>query len=169
MWQIIPLFDKIYALFKGLRNMFSNDIFKLKIGKKSLCIFLPLIMLVLIYAIGYLKNKPNNTASKLTTVVIKPLTYTTIPLIITSYAEVTSPGSVTINAQASGIITSVEFSPGQQVKKGQLLFTLRSNSISEQLSQSKATLASAKEKYESYINILKQIKVVSSYIKYNIR
>ena len=115
-------------------------------------------MLVLIYAIGYLKNKPNNTASKLTTVVIKPLTYTTIPLIITSYAEVTSPGSVTINAQASGIITSVEFSPGQQVKKGQLLFTLRSNSISEQLSQSKATLASAKEKYESYINILKQVK-----------
>ncbi len=98
-------------------------------------------------------------------VVVKPLTYTTIPLTVSAYGEVISPGSVTIRAQTSGVITSVHFSPGQIVSSGQLLFTLRSSDASGQLAQAKAKLDSTQELYERYKNVLKKYKDAVSKVR----
>jgi len=121
--------------------------------KKYLCVILAVFILFPAYATSHKKIK--HTVPH---VVVKPLTYSTIPLTVSAYGEVISPDSVTLRAQASGIITAVHFSPGQKVSSGQLLFTLQSSDASGQLAAAKAKLDSTRELYQRYQNVLKKYK-----------
>lgn len=111
-------------------------------------------VLLIISIIVYLKHR-NASDAALPVVTIKKLSLIVIPITVSAYGEVVSPNSVTLRAQANGTITSVNFTPGQTVKKGQLLFTLSSNNESSQLGQYSAELAMAKDKYERYLRLSK--------------
>lgn len=125
---------------------------KVKINKQIFCLLLTVFILFPVYGATHKKSKP------IPHVTVKPLTYTIMPSTVSTYGEVISPNSVTIRAQASGVITSVHFSPGQKVAIGQLLFTLRPSNASGQLAETKAKLDSTKAIYVRYKNILKKYK-----------
>ncbi len=81
------------------------------------------------------------------TVTVKPLTYTSLPLKVIAYGQVVSPTSVNISAQTNGVIAAIYFKPGEEVRQGQVLFTLQSNDTSAQVAQLKAQAEYAKEYY----------------------
>ncbi len=64
-----------------------------------------------------------------------------VPLQITAIGAVEPPTSVQIKSMVSGEITSVRFKEGQDVKKGELLFTIDRRQIEADLGRAEATLA----------------------------
>ncbi len=101
------------------------------------------------------KTTPPNTLDLIQTVTISPLVNTTLPLTIQTFGQIVSNTSVSINSESSGIITAINFKPGQKVKKGDALFTLKSNDTSAQLDQLAAALSIAKQRYERNQALLK--------------
>lgn len=71
-----------------------------------------------------------------------------IPQTITSYGTTVSPASATIAAQTGGVVTHIAFTPGNSVKKGQLLFVLQSNDTGNQIQELKAAMMASKDIYD---------------------
>ncbi|EWH11428.1 lipoprotein component of a efflux transporter [Catenovulum agarivorans DS-2] len=63
-----------------------------------------------------------------------------------------APEKIALRPRVSGVINSVEFTEGQQVKQGQLLFTLDPRPFEAQVAHLKAELASAQAAFEQATN-----------------
>lgn len=86
-----------------------------------------------------------NTSLK---VKLAPITEQSIPIQITAYGKIIDPDAVDLSAQSAGTITSINFKPGDPVKKGDILFTFISNSIDDQTQKLLAAMRLAHDNYK---------------------
>jgi len=64
-----------------------------------------------------------------------------LPVVFSSVGRAEAPQTVTIRSRVDGVIQSVRFKPGQQVRKGDVLIELDARQIEAQLRQSQGNLA----------------------------
>ncbi len=105
--------------------------------------FLLLLLILAMAAAGYwFWSKPaalNQASAKpALAVTVTPLKYHALPDILTAYATTVSPSSIDVLAATSGVVKKVWVHAGQQVEKGQLLFTLTSSDLNVQLHRLRA-------------------------------
>jgi len=74
-------------------------------------------------------------------VIVAHVTITNIPVRISAIGNVMAYSTVTIRAQVTGQISEVHFKEGQEVKKGDLLFTIDPRPFEAALLQARATAA----------------------------
>jgi multidrug efflux system membrane fusion protein len=70
-------------------------------------------------------------------------TQSDVPIQIKSIGNVESMSTVAVRSQVEGTLQAVHFSPGQEVKKGDLLFTIDPRPLQASLAQANANLAKA--------------------------
>ena len=75
-----------------------------------------------------------------------------IPKTVSSYGTTVSPDSAAVAAQTSGVVTQINFNPGDLVKKGQLLFVLQSSDTSNQIPVLKAQMLASKDLYDRSVD-----------------
>ena len=75
------------------------------------------------------------------TVTVGTVTQKTVPVQLQAIGNVQAESTVSVTPQVGGIITGVFFKKGQEVKKGQLLFTLDDRTEQAAIQQAKGTLA----------------------------
>jgi len=74
-------------------------------------------------------------------VTVATVTQKTVPVQLQAIGNVQAESTVSVTPQVGGIITGVFFKKGQEVKKGQLLFTLDDRTGNAAIQQAKGTLA----------------------------
>ena len=74
---------------------------------------------------------------------VAPVTQQDVPIQIKSIGNVEAMTTVAVRSQVEGTLLSVPFTPGQEVKKGQVLFTIDPRPFQAQLSQAEANLLKA--------------------------
>src|SRR5262245_36195028 len=86
-----------------------------------------------------------------------------VPVLVTAVGTVESVTSVTVKPQVGGVLLSTHFQEGQDIQKGQLLFTVDPRSFQAALAQAEANLAkdiaqanNAKQLVTRYENLVKK-------------
>lgn len=118
--------------------------------KKLLLAIIVVVLCVLIAVAVFHIPKPDTTkpAIPTPTVTTKALQYQVIPQSVMTYGQTVSPKSTSVRAQSDGELTGLFFTPGEAVKKGQLLFTLKTSSSDSQLKQLQAQMQLSKQIYK---------------------
>lgn len=98
-------------------------------------------------------EKGSKTAVQIVT--IQTLSEKTIPLQVLAYGSSIFPNSLNVLAKTDGNITSINFKPGQKIQKGQVLFTLHSNDVQNQVTALKAKMLDDKNNYSRYLALHK--------------
>src|SRR4029079_2702776 len=105
------------------------------------------LVVVLVLVCRFLGSKPNKASDRPRTEVvpveIAPTTTMDVPIQIKSIGNVESVSAVAIRSQVEGTLQAVHFTPGQEVKKGDLLFTIDPRPLQALLAQANANLAKA--------------------------
>jgi multidrug efflux system membrane fusion protein len=83
-------------------------------------------------------TKPDASKKRPVPVVVAPVTQKTIPVLVQGTGTATAYSTVSVNSQIGGQLTSVHFREGQNVKKGDLLFTIDSRPLEAALRQAEA-------------------------------
>ena len=95
----------------------------------------------------FLDSKPNKAANRqraeVIPVEIATATTMDVPVQIKSIGNVESISAVAIRSQVEGTLRAVHFTPGQEVKKGDVLFTIDPRPSEAMLAQASANLAKA--------------------------
>ncbi|MBN3939207.1 efflux RND transporter periplasmic adaptor subunit [Nostoc sp. NMS9] len=86
-------------------------------------------------------QKSGRNRQQVTPVTVAMVTQKTVPVQLQAIGNVQSGSTVAITPQASGRIVGVYFKKGQDVKKGQLLFTLDDRSQAAAIQQAQGTVA----------------------------
>ncbi|MEH2376480.1 MAG: efflux RND transporter periplasmic adaptor subunit [Nostoc sp.] len=86
-------------------------------------------------------GKADRNKQQVTPVTVAMVTQKTVPIQLQAIGNVQSGSTVAITPQASGRIIGVYFKKGQEVKKGQLLFTLDERSQTAAIQQAQGTVA----------------------------
>ncbi|MEH2434036.1 MAG: efflux RND transporter periplasmic adaptor subunit [Nostoc sp.] len=86
-------------------------------------------------------EKSGRNRQQMTPVTVAMVTQKTVPLQLQAIGNVQAGSTVSITPQASGRIVGVYFKKGQDVKKGQLLFTLDDRSQAAAIQQAQGTVA----------------------------
>ncbi|MEI6379794.1 MAG: efflux RND transporter periplasmic adaptor subunit [Cyanobacteriota bacterium ELA615] len=123
----------------------SGDLLKLNKQNKNL---IPLLFLLGISLVGFwaIKTISSNSIAKkekppkANIVKVATIKEQSVPVQLEAIGNVQSDLVVSITPQASGQITGVYFKKGQEVKKGQLLFTLDPRSQDASLAQARAVI-----------------------------
>ncbi len=119
-------------------------------SKKTIGLSLLILLLgalLFVWYRDYHSSKPMEVPS-LTTVTLTPVIMRSIPETVTAYGTTVSPHSVTLKAEVGGMISSIRFTSGAHVKAGQLLFTLRSNDVSNQALKLAGQLQTSQDHYQ---------------------
>nr|WP_253912059.1 efflux RND transporter periplasmic adaptor subunit [Pseudomonas sp. CVAP\ len=87
---------------------------------------------------GQRKGKPPTPAEP---VAVAAVTLQDVPVYIDALGTVTPTRSVTVITQVNGILASVEFEEGQQVRKGQVIARIDDRALKAQLAVARGTLA----------------------------
>nr|WP_207199333.1 MULTISPECIES: efflux RND transporter periplasmic adaptor subunit [unclassified Pseudomonas] len=95
------------------------------------------VVLWLFLASNQRKPKPPPPAEPVATVAVK---LQDVPVYIDALGTVTPTRSVTVITQVDGILSSVEFQEGQQVRKGQVIARIDDRALKAQLAVAKGTL-----------------------------
>jgi multidrug efflux system membrane fusion protein len=74
---------------------------------------------------------------------VAPVTQQDVPIQIKGIGNVEAVTTIAIRSQVEGTLLTVGFAPGQEVKKGQVLFTIDPRPLQAQLSQAEANLLKA--------------------------
>jgi multidrug efflux system membrane fusion protein len=74
---------------------------------------------------------------------VAPVTQQDVPIQIKGIGNVEAATTVAVRSQVEGTLITVGFAPGQEVKKGQVLFTIDPRPLQAQLSQAEANLLKA--------------------------
>lgn len=74
---------------------------------------------------------------------VAPVTQQDVPIQIKGIGNVEAVTTVAVRSQVEGALLTVGFAPGQEVKKGQVLFTIDPRPLQAQLSQAEANLLKA--------------------------
>ena len=105
------------------------------------------LIIVLALVWYFLGSKPNKAANRqraeVVPVEIGTATQSDVPVQIKSIGNVESMSTVAVRSQVEGTLQAVHFSPGQEVKKGDLLFTIDPRPLQASLAQANANLAKA--------------------------
>src|ERR687885_1050409 len=83
-------------------------------------------------------TKPDAGKKRPVPVVVAPVTQKTIPVLVQGTGTALAYSTVSVNSQIGGQLTSVHFREGQDVKKGDLLFTIDSRPLEAALKQAEA-------------------------------
>ncbi|MEO8893901.1 MAG: biotin/lipoyl-binding protein, partial [Coleofasciculaceae cyanobacterium] len=89
-------------------------------------------------------DKPSKSRDKkeqITPVTVANVTQKTVPIQLQAIGNVQAGATVAVTAQASGRVTGVHFKKGQDVKKGDLLFTIDDRSQTAAIQQAQGTVA----------------------------
>jgi membrane fusion protein, multidrug efflux system len=109
-----------------------------------------LVGVALISTLGFLglragakpeQSKADSKRKQITPVTVAMATQKSVPIQVQAIGNVQASSTVAVTPQASGRITGVFFKKGQDVEKGQLLFTLDDRSQQAALQQAQGTLA----------------------------
>lgn len=92
------------------------------------------------------------------------LTMREIPKILISYGHLIAPNRQQISAQVTGHIEKINYTPGQWVKQGTVLFYLRTATLDNKLESAKAALNFSQQKYHMYKQVY-QVHAVAK-VKY---
>jgi len=87
------------------------------------------------------EDQPKAAAREALPVVVANVEQKTVPLQLRAIGNVEALSNVAIKAQISGELTGVHFREGQEVRKGELLFTLDRRPVEADLRRAEATLA----------------------------
>jgi multidrug efflux system membrane fusion protein len=105
------------------------------------------IIVVLVFVWYSLGSKPNKAANRqraeIVPVEIATATQSDVPIQIKSIGNVESISAVAVRSQVEGALQVVHFTPGREVKKGDLLFTIDPRPLQAMLAQANANLAKA--------------------------
>jgi multidrug efflux system membrane fusion protein len=82
-------------------------------------------------------------AGEVVPVEVASVTQQDVPIQIKSIGNVEAQNTVAVRSQVEGTLVRVAFAPGQEVKKGDLLFTIDPRPLQAQLSQAEANLLKA--------------------------
>ena len=82
-------------------------------------------------------------AGEVVPVEVAPVTQQDVPIQIKSIGNVEAMTTIAVRSQVEGTLLNVAFTPGQEVRKGQVLFTLDPRPLQAQLSQAEANLLKA--------------------------
>jgi multidrug efflux system membrane fusion protein len=82
-----------------------------------------------------------NSKQQITPVTVASVTQKTVPVQIQAIGNVQAASTVSVTPQASGRITGVFFQKGQDIQKGQLLFTLDNRTQLAAIQQARGTIA----------------------------
>jgi multidrug efflux system membrane fusion protein len=100
---------------------------------------------------------PPSAASTAVPVLVAPVEQKAMPIRITAVGAAEAVATVAVRSQATGELTSVHFADGDEVEKGQLLFTLDRRAFEAAVNQAEATLqrdiaqaANARSQQERY-------------------
>ncbi len=85
----------------------------------------------------------------------------TVPVQLRAIGNVEAHATVSVNAQVEGELTSVHFQEGQEMKEGELLFTIDSRAYEAQLKEVEANLARDRAKLD---NARKQVERYASVV-----
>ncbi|ODN42178.1 hypothetical protein BGC07_03490 [Piscirickettsia litoralis] len=91
--------------------------------------------------------KAGQKAAQKQRVSVKAVNFYSVPKTVESYGRVTSLHSIALKAQSDGLIESIKFAAGQSVKKGDILFILKTTDTGNQLKKLAAELQLAKQRY----------------------
>lgn len=122
--------------------------------RKAIIGLVIVVVLVLVVCIWYSAHRSSAPIKeepipvKLATVQLK-----TLPVSVSAIGTVIAPNDVTLMAKQPGQITSIDFKPGQLVKKGQILFTINDTQEQAVALEKKASLTNAKADYERYLKL----------------
>jgi multidrug efflux system membrane fusion protein len=103
--------------------------------------FAVLLLVILIMLAGCSKKQEKPRSKPPVPVVVAVAEQKTVPVQLRAIGNVEAYNSVAVKAQVSGIVAQVHFREGQDVRKGQLLFTLDPRPFETALRQSEANLA----------------------------
>src|SRR3990167_3852348 len=124
----------------------------INLRKLTLGLIICLLFIAIISSTYYLMRPDHKlikpSENTIPVVYLEPIKEYTIPQTVSSYGTTISPDSVILKSQIAGIITTIQFKPGEQVKKGQILFSLISNDISNQTKKLYAQMLSSKSLYD---------------------
>jgi RND family efflux transporter MFP subunit len=116
--------------------------------KLTLALVVVILCIVIALVIFYLpKPATSKPALPVPSVTVQALQYHMIPQTVVAYGQTVSPKSTAIKTQADGTLTGLYFTPGAMVKKGQLLFTLKTSNSESQLKRLKAQMQLSKQIY----------------------
>jgi len=105
---------------------------------------LAIVLLVVWYLFG---SKPNKAANRqrgeVVPVEMVAATQTDVPIQVKSIGSVESISAVAVRSQVEGTLMAVHFTPGQEVKKGDPLFSIDPRPLQAMLAQASANLAKA--------------------------
>jgi multidrug efflux system membrane fusion protein len=105
------------------------------------------LLLVLVLVWYLFGSKPNKAANRqraeVVPVEIGTATQSDVPIQIKSIGSVESISSVAVRSQVEGTLQAVHFTPGQEVKQGDPLFTIDPRPLQAMLAQASANLAKA--------------------------
>lgn len=103
------------------------------------------VVLVLVW--HFLGPKPNKAANRqraeVVPVEIAAATTMDVPIQVKSIGNIESISAVAVRSQVEGTLQAVHFTPGQEVKKGELLFTIDPRPLQAMVAQANANLAKA--------------------------
>ena len=105
---------------------------------------LVVVLLAVWYLFGYKPNKAaNRQRAEVVPVEIAAATQTDVPIQVKSIGNVESISAVAVHSQVEGTLLAVHFTPGQEVKQGDPLFTIDPRPLQALLAQASANLAKA--------------------------
>ena len=101
-------------------------------------------LIVVWYLFGSKPNKAaNRQRAEVVPVEIATATQSDVPIQIKSIGNVESISAVAVHSQVEGTLEGVHFTPGQEVKQGDLLFTIDPRPLQALVAQANANLAKA--------------------------
>jgi multidrug efflux system membrane fusion protein len=105
------------------------------------------LVIVLLLVWHFLGGKPNQAANRpraeVVPVEMAPATQMDVPVQIKSIGNIEALSTISIRSQVEGTLQSVRFTPGGEVKQGQVLFTIDPRPLQAALSGAEANLAKA--------------------------
>jgi multidrug efflux system membrane fusion protein len=102
------------------------------------------VLVLVWYLFGSKPNKAaNRQRAEVVPVEIGTATQSDVPIQIKSIGSVESISSVAVRSQVEGTLQAVHFTPGQEVKQGDPLFTIDPRPLQAMLAQASANLAKA--------------------------
>ncbi|MBI2677689.1 MAG: efflux RND transporter periplasmic adaptor subunit [Candidatus Koribacter versatilis] len=104
----------------------------------------PILSLVLAGIIGCSSEKAQSAAPVAVPITASPAVQKTVPLTVRAIGEVEAFSTVEVKSHLAGQLVSVHFSEGQDVKRGQLLFTFDRRPTEAMVAQAQGNLAKAK-------------------------
>ena len=107
-------------------------------------IALVLVLLLLWHVVGTKSDKAaNRPHAEVVPVEMAAATQTDVPIQIKSIGNVEAQSTIAVRSQVEGTLLRVGFVPGQEVKKGAVLFTIDPRPLQAQLSTAEANLLKA--------------------------